>query len=41
MQNRELIYELCLRLNMIMSVEKDGVLVGRFVYVDGKLCKKV
>ena len=39
MQNRELIYEMAERLNMIIEVNKDGKYIGKFRIIDKKLYK--
>jgi len=38
MENKELIYLLAERLDMIIEVEKDGI-VSRYRFIDGKLFK--
>jgi hypothetical protein len=39
MDNKELIYEMARRLNMIIQVEKDGKYIGKYKYIDNKLHK--
>lgn len=39
MENKENIYLLARLLDLEFMVWKDDVLVGRFKYIDGKLCK--
>lgn len=39
MENKELIYELAKRLDMIIEVHKKGEYVGRFKFIDDKLHK--
>lgn len=39
MENKELIYELAKKLDMIIEVHKKGEYVGRFKFIDDKLHK--
>ena len=39
MENRELIYEMARRLNMVIEVHKKGEYIGRFRFVNNKLHK--
>lgn len=39
MENKELIYELAKRLDMIIEVHKKGEYVGRFKFINDKLHK--
>ena len=39
MENKELIYELAKRLDMVIEVYKKGEYVGRFKFIDDKLHK--
>jgi hypothetical protein len=39
MENRELIYELALKLNMIIEVHKEGKYIGKYKFIDNKLHK--
>lgn len=39
MENKELIYELAKRLDMVIEVHKKGEYVGRFKFIDDKLHK--
>ena len=39
MGNKELIYEMAKRLNMIIEVWKEGKYIGKFKFIDGKLHK--
>jgi hypothetical protein len=39
MDNKELIYEMAKRLDMIIEVWKEGKYVGKFRFIDGKLHK--
>jgi hypothetical protein len=39
MENRELIYELAEKLNMIIEVHKEGKYIGKFKFVEKKLYK--
>jgi len=39
MENRELIYELALKLNMIIEVNKEGKYIGKYKFIDNKLHK--
>jgi hypothetical protein len=39
MENKELIYELAMRLDMVFEVWKDDVYIGKFKFVDGQLFK--
>lgn len=39
MENKELIYEMAKRLNMIIEVWKEGKYIGKYRFVDGKLSK--
>ena len=39
MENKELIYELAKRLDMVIEVHKKGEYVGRFKFFDDKLHK--
>ena len=39
MENKELIYELAKKLDMVIEVHKKGEYVGRFKFIDDKLHK--
>lgn len=39
MDNKELVYELARRLNMIIEVWKEGKYIGKFRYINNKLHK--
>ena len=39
MDNKELVYELARRLNMIIEVWKEGKYIGKFKYINNKLHK--
>ena len=39
MENRELIYEMAKRLDMIIEVWKAGKYIGKFRFINGKLHK--
>ena len=39
MDNKELIYEIAKRLDMIIEVWKEGKYIGKFRFIDGKLHK--
>ena len=39
MENRELIYQLALNLNMIIEVHKEGKYIGKYKFIDNKLHK--
>ena len=39
MENRELIYELARRLNMIIEVEREGKYIGKYKFINDKLHK--
>ena len=39
MENRELIYELAKRLDLIIEVKKDGKYIGKYKYFNNKLHK--
>lgn len=39
MENRELIYELAKRLNMLIHVEKEGKYIGEYKFINDKLHK--
>lgn len=39
MENRELIYEMAKRLDMIIEVWRDGKYIGKYKFIDGKLHK--
>jgi hypothetical protein len=39
MENRELIYDMAKRLDMVIEVWKKGIYIGRFKYVNGVLHK--
>lgn len=38
-EERERVYEMCRRLGLVFEVWKDGVLVGVFIYREGKMIK--
>lgn len=38
-EEREVVYEMCRRLGLVFEVWKDGVLVGVFIYREGKMIK--
>lgn len=38
-EEREKVYEMCRRLGLVFEVWKDGVLVGVFIYREGKMIK--
>lgn len=38
-QERERVYEMCRVLGLVFEVWKDGVLVGVFIYREGKIIK--
>ena len=39
MENRELIYEMAKRLDMIIEVTKEGKYIGKFRFINDKLYK--
>jgi len=39
MDNKELIYKMAKRLDMIIEVWKEGMYIGKFRFIDGKLHK--
>ena len=39
MENRELIYEMAKRLNMVIEVWKEGKYIGKYKFIDNKLHK--
>jgi len=39
MENKELIYEMAKRLDLIIEVHKKGEYIGKFKFIDGKLHK--
>lgn len=39
MENKLLVYDLALRLNMVIEVWKDGKYIGKYRFIDGKLHK--
>jgi hypothetical protein len=39
MENRELIYDMAKRLDMIIEVWRNGEFVGEYKFIDGKLHK--
>jgi len=39
MENRELVYEMAKRLDLIIEVTKDGKYIGKFKFVNDKLYK--
>jgi hypothetical protein len=39
MENRELIYEMTKRLDMVIEVLKAGEYIGKFKFINGKLHK--
>jgi hypothetical protein len=39
MENRELIYEMAKRLNLVIEVWKKGIYYGKYRFIDGKLFK--
>lgn len=39
MENKELIYEMAKRLNMVIEVKKGGKYIGKYKYIDNKLHK--
>lgn len=39
MDNKELVYKLAKRLNMIIEVWKEGKYIGKFKYINNKLHK--
>ena len=38
-ENRELIYDMAKRLDMVIEVWKEGKYIGKFRYINGKLHK--
>lgn len=38
-EEKKMVYEMCRRLGLVFEVWKDGVLVGRFKYVNDKIVK--
>ena len=39
MENRDLIYEMAKRLDLIIEVWREGKYIGKFKFIDGKLHK--
>ena len=39
MENRELIYEMAKRLDLVIEVWKKGIYHGKYRFIDGKLYK--
>ena len=39
MENRELIYEMAKRLNMVIEVWREGKYIGKYKFIDNKLHK--
>lgn len=39
MENRELIYDLARRLNMVIEVKKNNIYIGKYKFINNKLHK--